>query len=256
MDEPTQPFAVPPGGANQPDPPAAAAAAAPATAIGADAAGADSALRAQPGRTSPSYGRAGAAMPPLGPPYAAPARSAAPHLSARRRLRSGPRSRRSCRRPALVRPPSGGGGRPREPGDPRRGALLIAAIGAAAIVIVGVLAWGQSNDDSNSRFIAGAPTTTAPTDTDSQSSGTDSSSSSTDSGSSDSSASSSAEPDLADGRARHRGVRRTRARTDVQDGGRRAARHRRPARADARPATREGASFGRSSSRRCCARSG
>jgi hypothetical protein len=74
--------------------------------------------------------------------------------------------------------------------------LLIAAIGAAAIVIVGVIAWGQSNDNSNSRFIAGAPTTTAPTDTDSQSSGTDSSSSSTDSGSSDSSASSSAEPDL------------------------------------------------------------
>jgi hypothetical protein len=82
----------------------------------------------------------------------------------------------------------------RPPGDPRRGALLIAAIGAAAIVIVGVLAWGQSTDDANKRFIAGAPTTTDPVATDSDSGATDSSSS--DSANPDSSSSSDTEPDL------------------------------------------------------------
>jgi hypothetical protein len=72
--------------------------------------------------------------------------------------------------------------------------LWIAAIGAVAVVVIGMLAWGQSNDDGNGRFIAGAPTTTAPVAPDSQSSATDSSS--TDSRSSDNSSSSTTEPDL------------------------------------------------------------
>jgi len=89
--------------------------------------------------------------------------------------------------------PHVGPGQFREPGDPRRSALLIAAIGAAAIVIVGVLAWGQSSDDSDKRFIAGAPSTTSPLATDSESSATESSS---ESGGANSSSSSSGEPDL------------------------------------------------------------
>src|SRR5262249_8248814 len=87
-----------------------------------------------------------------------------------------------------------GAGRPREPGDPRRGALLIAALGAVAIIIVGLLAWGQSTGDADKRFIAGAPTTTAPIATDSDSGSTDSSQS--DSGSSNNASSSSDNPDL------------------------------------------------------------
>jgi len=167
MDEPTQPYAVPPGAPNEPEgqrPPL-------------------------PPRPQPPMGPAG--MPPLGPPYAAPSVPPPPMFPP-----SPPEQWPAV--PPLVPveagPPSyAGGGRPREPGDPRRGALLIAAIGAAAIVIVGVLAWGQSTDDSNSRFIAGAPTTTSPLATDSESS---TESSSSESGRSSSSSSSSAEPDL------------------------------------------------------------
>jgi hypothetical protein len=98
-------------------------------------------------------------------------------------------------------PAYGGGGRRREPGDPRRAALWIAAIGAVTIVIVGLLAWSQSTNNANKQFIAGAPTTTTTTpiapDTDSSATDGPSSDSGSDSGSSDTSSGSSAEPDLA-----------------------------------------------------------
>jgi hypothetical protein len=188
MDEPTPPFAIPPGGRDDPEPPQPPLS--PRPRPPSSPAGP---VDTQPLAVPRSPFLAAAAMPPLGPPYAAPAVPPPPTYP------SSPPEEWPSIPPLLPAPGSGpsgtsGGRRPREPGDPGRGALLIAAIGAAAIVIVGVLAWGQSNDDGNERFIAGAPTTTAPVDTDSQSSATDSSS--TDPESSDSSSSSSTEPDL------------------------------------------------------------
>jgi hypothetical protein len=192
MDDPTQPFAVPPGAPSDPErqqpplPPRPQ----PPSSTGQQPA---TPPRTQPANPyQPSYWSA-AAMPPLGPPYAAPAVPPPPTFP------PAPPEDWPAAPPLLPAPPpqrplTPGGGR-RDPNDPRKGVLLIAAIGAAAIVIVGMLAWGQSNDDSDKRFLAGAPTsTTDPIATDSGSTGTDSSSS--DSGGSNSASSSSSEPDL------------------------------------------------------------
>jgi len=209
MDEPTPPFATPPGGSNEPEPLEPE----PHTPPGAS----ERRIPPSPPRPQPPTSPAApietrgaavphspflavAAMPPLGPPYAAPTAPPPPTFPP-----SPPEDWPSI--PPLVPPPgsgpplAGGGRPPREPGDPRRGALLIAAVGAAVILIVGALAWGQSNNGGNGRFIAGPPSTTAPIDTDSQnsataSSSTDSGASNSASGSSDNSSSSSAEPDL------------------------------------------------------------
>src|SRR5262249_23248523 len=102
---------------------------------------------------------------------------AAPHLSvgatrelARDATAAAARSaRRPSRRPRGApadRPAARGGGR-RDGGAPRQRALAIAALGAVAILIVGLLAWSQSNDNSDGRFIAGAPSTTQPVASDS-----------------------------------------------------------------------------------------
>jgi hypothetical protein len=190
MDEPTQPFAVPPGAPNEPDPPLPPLPPRPQP----PSAPAPPSAPQPASNTQPWHPGAGAAtMPPLGPPYVAPAVPPPPTFPPSP-PENWPAPPPLVPEPDAGPPPYGGGGQHREPGDPRRGALLIAAIGAAAIVIVGVLAWGQSSDDSNTRFIAGAPTTTSPLATDSESSATDSSTS--ESGDSDSASSSNAEPDL------------------------------------------------------------
>jgi hypothetical protein len=185
MDEPTQPFGVPPGAPNQPS-----------------QRGAPSAPAGAPTTPVPpveSWAAAPPAMPPLGPPYAAPATPPPPTFP------SAPPESWPATPPLLPPAPPGqspaaaGGGGRREFGDPRKRALAIAALGGVALLVVGLLAWRQSNDNSNSRFIAGAPSTTQPVATDSSDS-TDSSNSS-DSGaggsnSTDSSESSSSSSDL------------------------------------------------------------
>jgi hypothetical protein len=148
MEDPTQPFNVPPGAPNEPQQPQAAA--------------------APTQEPVPHWGAPAPAMPPLGPPYAPPTAPPRPTFP------PAPPEEWPWTPPLQPFDPGGGswtpaGGRPREPGDPRRRALLIAAIGTAAVVIVAMLAWGQSNDDNNGRFVAGAPTTTEPVATDSDS---------------------------------------------------------------------------------------
>ena len=198
MDEPTPPFAVPPGAPDesqlpQPQQPPLPPRPQPPSVAGPPP-------RTQPIPTEPvpvydpvMHGQGAPAMPPLGPPYAAVAAPPRPTFPP-----SPPETWPS--QPPLLPTAGGssalgpGSGRPREPGDPRRGALLIAAIGAVAIIIVGLLAWSQSTDDADKSFIAGAPTTTAPVATDSDSGATGSSES--DSGNSNSASSSSTDPDL------------------------------------------------------------
>ncbi len=179
MDEPTQPFAVPPGASSQGSEPSE----------GAQAPTAPVAAPATP-VASP------AAMPPLGPPYAAPPTPPPPTFP------SSPPETWPATPPLLPPIPPGagpgpaGGGR-RDFGDPRKRAIAIATLGAVAILIVGLLAWRQSNDNSNSQFIAGAPSTTQPIASDSSDStdSTNSSDSGAASDSSDSSDSSSSSSD-------------------------------------------------------------
>jgi hypothetical protein len=189
MDEPTQPFAVPPGAPNprsEPEVPGAP-------------------TRAQTAPTAPvtaphpaapveSWDAAPPAMPPLGPPYAAPATPPPPTFPP-----APPESWPAT--PPLLPPappgnsPAAGRGGGRDFGDPHKRALAIAALGGVALLIVGLLAWRQSNDNSNSRFIAGAPSTTQPIATDPGS--TDSSNSSdSGAGGSNTSDSSSSSSDL------------------------------------------------------------
>ena len=140
MDDPTQPFAVPPGAPAEPErqqPPLPPRPQPPST----------------PARRAPTTEPVTAQQPPYWGRRAgdAPARSAlrsAVHAASSHLppIASGSWPSLPPLLPAESppRPPFAGGRGHREPGDPRRGALLIAAIGAAAIVIVGVLAWGQS----------------------------------------------------------------------------------------------------------------
>jgi hypothetical protein len=193
MDEPSQPFAVPPGAPNQLGEPDASSAPA-----GASTAPATPVTARHPVPPVEPWAAAPPTMPPLGPPYATPATPPPPTFP------SAPPETWPATPPLLptappANGPGGGGGGRRDFGDPRKRALAIAALGGVALLIVGLLAWRQSNENSNGRFIAGAPSTTQPVATDS-SDGTDSSNSS-DSGaggsnSTDSSDSSSSSGDL------------------------------------------------------------
>ncbi|HEY2813490.1 MAG TPA: hypothetical protein VGJ03_08520 [Acidimicrobiales bacterium] len=171
MDEPTEGFNIPPGATSTPG--------------AGDAPEQPPAPQASPPPSAAPGPYNSPAMPPLGLPYAMPAAPPAPTFPA------SPPENWPSTPPLLPVPvasasPPGGGG-PREPSDPRRSALVIAALGAVAIVLVGLLAWQQSSDNGNGRFIAGAPSTTQPVATDGNSDSTSGSDSSGSSGSTDSS---------------------------------------------------------------------
>jgi len=124
------------------------------------------------------------AMPPLGPPYAAPHPPPPPTFP------PGPPAEWPWLPPLPPTPPpapSGPGGTPpRDPDDlARRRALVLAAIGAVVVMLIAVLAWSESGS-SNGRFVVGATTTTtAPVASDSSSDSSTSGSSSSDSSPSD-----------------------------------------------------------------------
>ena len=184
MDELPESFDVPPGAPTEADPPSDPAAPAPA-----------SAPTPVP-EPMPDLNTGLPAMPPLGPPYAPPLAPPPPTFP------HSPPEDWPWTPPLLDFPgdaaAAAGGGKSKPPDDPRRSALMIAALGAVALLIVGALAWNQSNEaNPNSRFIAGASTTTtAPIASDSNSDNGGSSDSSDAGGSSSSDSSSSDSQDL------------------------------------------------------------